>query len=71
MDIATWLRHLGLERYIQAFEANDVDEHTLPRLTEADLLEIGVKSVGHRRRLVAVKKALSSLSSLHILPAFG
>ena len=52
MDVTAWLRGLGLERYIQAFGDNDVDARTLPELTEADLVEIGVKSVGHRRRLV-------------------
>ena len=34
MDIAAWLRDLGLERYIQAFEANDVDAAVLARRME-------------------------------------
>ncbi|WP_280156530.1 AAA family ATPase [Piscinibacter sp. XHJ-5] len=58
MNVSDWLRELGLERYVDAFIDNDVDETTLPRLTEADLAEIGVTSVGHRRRLSAAIAAL-------------
>lgn len=53
MDVATWLRGLGLERYADAFAANDIDMALLPRLTSQDLKGIGVASVGHRRRLLA------------------
>ncbi len=63
MNVVDWLRGLGLERYIRAFEDHDVDEQTLPMLTEADLVEIGVKSVGHRRRLVDAIAALEGLGS--------
>ena len=42
---------LGLEQYEQAFRDNDVDADLLARLTAEDLNEIGVASVGHRRRL--------------------
>ena len=52
MDIAAWLRSLGLEQYEPAFRENDVDAGLLPRLTSEDLKDIGVTSVGHRRRLL-------------------
>ncbi len=52
MDIAAWLRSLGLEQYEPAFRDNDVDAGLLPRLTSEDLKDIGVTSVGHRRRLL-------------------
>ena len=52
MDIAAWLRDLGLERYAQAFDANDIDATVLPTLTGDDLQQLGVTSVGHRRRLL-------------------
>ena len=52
MDIAAWLRSLGLEQYEPAFRGNDVDAGLLPRLTSEDLKDIGVTSVGHRRRLL-------------------
>jgi hypothetical protein len=52
MDIAAWLRGLGLERYAPAFRDNDIDGEVLRRLTADDLRELGVASIGHRRRLL-------------------
>ena len=45
------LADYGLERYYDAFSRNDVDLDILPDLTDADLKEIGVHSLGHRRKL--------------------
>jgi class 3 adenylate cyclase len=58
MDVAEWLRGLGLEQYVSAFRDNDVDGEVLPRLTAEDLRELGVASVGHRRRLLDAVAAL-------------
>jgi hypothetical protein len=52
MDIGGWLRRLGLEQYEAAFRANNIDNATLPSLTTEDLKELGVGSVGHRRKLI-------------------
>jgi len=52
MDVAAWLQRLGLERYVPAFRDNDVDAEVLLRLTAEDLRELGVASIGHRRRLL-------------------
>ena len=52
MDIGLWLRALGLQSYEQAFRDNGVDLDVLPRLTAADLKEIGVSAVGHRRKIL-------------------
>jgi class 3 adenylate cyclase/tetratricopeptide (TPR) repeat protein len=60
MNVAAWLRELGMERYVRAFEENDVDAQTLRLLTEGDLAEIGVGSVGHRRKLAAAIAALTA-----------
>jgi hypothetical protein len=49
MDIAAWLRGLGLDQYLPAFRANDIDREVLPRLTAEDLRELGLASIGHRR----------------------
>ena len=59
MNVATWLRELGLECYAQAFEDNDVDAQTLRQLSETDLAEIGVALVGHRRKLANAIAALA------------
>src|SRR5207248_867752 len=60
MDVAEWLRGLGLEQYAPAFRANDIDEEVLRRLTGEDLRELGVTSIGHRRRLLDAIAALGA-----------
>ena len=58
MDVGAWLRGLGLGPYEQAFRDNDVDADLLPTLTADDLRDLGVASLGHRRRLL---KAIEGL----------
>lgn len=62
-DIKAWLSEMGLETYLSAFVENDIDIGVLPDLTKEDLKEIGVTSVGHRRKLLAGIEALSASSS--------
>ena len=50
--IADWLQALGLERYAEAFIAEDIDLKSLPLLTDADLQGLGV-TLGHRRLILA------------------
>lgn len=52
MDVAEWLRSLGLEQYATAFRQNDISPDLLPTLTAEELKELGVVSLGHRRRLL-------------------
>ena len=52
MNVAHWLAGLGLEKYTPAFVDNGVDDAVLLRLDADDLREIGVRAVGHRRRLL-------------------
>jgi predicted ATPase/class 3 adenylate cyclase len=59
MDIGGWLRGLGLAQYAKAFRDNDVDADILRRLTADDLRDIGVISIGHRRRLLDAIAVLS------------
>jgi class 3 adenylate cyclase len=58
MDVGSWLRSLGLERYGAAFRENEIDEKVLPALTADDLKDLGVSIVGHRRRLLNAIAAL-------------
>ena len=60
MDIAAWLDSLGLGQYEQAFRDNEIDERVLPSLTGEDLKDLGVKLVGHRRRLLDAIAALGT-----------
>ena len=67
MDVGGWLRGLGLEQYEAAFRENEIDDTVLPRLTAEDLRELGVGSVGHRRKLldaIAVLRAEESAPTL-------
>jgi class 3 adenylate cyclase len=52
VDIAAWLRDLGLEQYEAAFRDNAVDAAVLPELSEADLETLGVAPLGHRKKLL-------------------
>jgi class 3 adenylate cyclase len=58
VDIASWLRGLGLQQYEAAFRDNAIDAAVLPELTAADLRDLGVSLVGHRRKLLAAVAAL-------------
>ena len=44
MDVAAWLRDLGLERYVSAFRDNDIDTEVLLKLIARDLINIEVTS---------------------------
>ena len=63
MDVGGWLRTLGLEQYEAAFRQNNVDDTILPSLTTEDLKELGIGSVGHRRRLLDAIAALRAEAS--------
>jgi class 3 adenylate cyclase/tetratricopeptide (TPR) repeat protein len=58
MEIAEWLRGLGLPQYERAFREHDVTPDLLPLLTVRDLKDLGIVSVGHRRRLIEAIRAL-------------
>src|SRR5580700_9234956 len=60
MNVAEWLRDLGLEQYAPAFRDNDIDGEVLRRLTAEDLRELGVASIGHRRKLLDAIAALGA-----------
>ncbi|HMD62613.1 MAG TPA: AAA family ATPase [Stellaceae bacterium] len=60
MDIANWLHGLGLQQYEQAFRDNAIDAAVLPELTAEDLKDLGVRLLGHRRKLLAAIAALRS-----------
>ena len=51
-QIANWLQNLGLGQYAQRFAENEINFAILADLTEQDLQEIGVTSLGHRRQLL-------------------
>ena len=57
--IADWLEKLGLGQYAQRFVENEITLSILSDLTDADLKELGVSALGHRRLL------LRAIAELH------
>src|SRR5215469_15324294 len=64
MDVAGWLRDLGLGQYEQAFRENNIEGDILSQLTAADLIALGITSVGHRRKLLDAIAILPASSNL-------
>jgi class 3 adenylate cyclase len=60
MEVGGWLRNLGLGKYEAAFHDNAIDEQVLHHLTVEDLKEIGVATVGDRRKLLAAIAELAT-----------
>ncbi len=72
IDVASWLRQLGLAQYEPAFRDNEVDGDVLPDLTAEDLIGLGVTLIGHRRKLlsaIAVLRAAAPAPALTATPA--
>src|SRR5262249_13052019 len=57
MEIAEWLRSVGLEQYAQTFRDNAIDIALLPALTDPHLKELGLP-LGHRLKLLQAVAAL-------------
>jgi class 3 adenylate cyclase len=58
LDVTAWLTEMALERYAEAFAENDIDGETLAELTVDDLKELGVASLGHRKKIMAAIAAI-------------
>jgi class 3 adenylate cyclase/DNA polymerase III delta prime subunit len=52
MDVEGWLQRLRLEQYAAVFRDNQIDETVLPSLTAEDLKDLGIRFIGHRRKLL-------------------
>ena len=60
MDVRNWLKDLGLERYAEAFEENELELADLADLTVDDLKDdLGVKRLPDRKKML---KAIAALS---------
>ena len=69
MDVAAWLKNLGLGQYEAAFRDNAIDGDLLPSLTAEDLKDLGVTIVGHRRKLLDAIAAIGAASKSTPPPA--
>jgi hypothetical protein len=70
-QIADWLEKLGLGQYAQRFAENDINFSILSDLTDQDLNEIGVSSLGHRRHLLRAIAELDGVEKGAPKPASG
>ena len=68
MGVGQWLRNLGLAQYVGAFAENDIDFDVLAKLTDVDLKELGVGSLGHRKRLLTAIAQLQSQPERQLQP---
>jgi class 3 adenylate cyclase len=73
-DVTSWLQSLGIEEHAAAFAAHGIEFELLPQLGDADLKELGVTMLGHRKRLLLAIAALAaaptgSAQPLAIAPA--
>ena len=50
--IAAWLSQIGLSQYAEVFQRNDFGPDLLASLTDQDLRDLGVQSLGHRKTLL-------------------
>ena len=64
-SVASWLANLGLEKYVEAFTASEIDFDTLRHLREEDLKELGLP-IGPRRKVLA---AIAALKDTAMSPA--
>ena len=60
-QIADWLGKMGMSEYAQRFAENNIDFAILGDLTDQDLKEVGVSSLGHRRKLL---RAIAELEGI-------
>ncbi len=59
--IAAWLSQIGLSQYAEVFRRNDIGSELLGSLTDQDLRDLGIQSLGHRKTL---HKAIVGLREL-------
>jgi class 3 adenylate cyclase len=63
-QIADWLEKLGMSECAQQFAENDIDLSVLGDLTDQDLKELGVASLGHRRKLLRAIAELGNAATV-------
>jgi hypothetical protein len=51
-SVQRWLATLGLAQYAPEFERNDIDSSLLSKLSDQDLRDLGVQSLGHRKKIL-------------------
>ena len=64
-QIADWLKELDMAESAERFAENHIDSGVLRDLTDQDLKDLGVVSIGHRRKML---RAISELAKAPTVP---
>src|SRR6516225_10816986 len=64
-QIADWLKELDMAESAERFAENHIDSGVLRDLTDQDLKDLGVVSIGHRRKML---RAISELAEAGTVP---
>ena len=57
-NLSEWLEKIGVGQYASNFTDNDIDTDLLAQLTDNDLKEIGISSLGHRKMILVAIETL-------------
>src|SRR5215472_5339868 len=68
-QIADWLKELGMSEYCERFVENHIDLRILRELTDQDLKDLGVVSLGHRRKMLRAIRNLDNVSVVATAPS--
>ena len=69
-NIREWLDSLGLDHYAETFEENELDLDLVADLSDADLKDLGVTAMGHRKKLLRAIEALAATSPQQLAVAW-
>lgn len=61
--INEWLISIKMDNYLELFQAANIDNlDKVAKLEEKDLIEMGVKLIGHRNKMIKSIKAMKGLT---------
>ncbi|KAK6131967.1 hypothetical protein DH2020_034292 [Rehmannia glutinosa] len=66
--VVEWLRNLGLAKYEEIFVRQEIDWDALQCLTEEDLCDIGITTLGPRKKILCALKELRNDLSRNVEP---
>ena len=70
-QIFDWLKQLGMSEYAERFVENHIDESIIRDLTDQDLKDLGVGSLGHQRQLLRAIQELGDHPHSHQIGGGG
>ena len=62
-EMSEVLSRLGLGKYVEVFASEEIDLETFQELEESDLRELGISTIGARRKLILLQKYILQIHS--------